>query len=140
MGVSRPWPPVPETWLASDLEWIVYWWFKYDQKWVEGEEFYYNGRVFVPGLYSSAPFTQADFIIDLGPTSRAGTILPYTALVLDPFTEFTHDIRSDLERRDAMEKAGYLLVFMAEDDVKTRTDYIIDEALKGEDHSNRGTG
>lgn len=134
---QRPYPKPPPDWMASELEWIIYWWLKYKERWEENKDFYYNGRVFVPGLYSSSPFTQSDFIIDLGPNSRAGTILPYSALVLDPFTEFTHDIRADLDRWDAMQKAGYLLIFMAEADVKDRTDFVIREALTGADHSNR---
>lgn len=137
---QRAWPPAPATWMASDLEWACYWWFKYKEEWEEDKDFYYNGRVFVPGLYSSSPFTQSDFIIDLGPGSRAGTILPYSALVLDPFTEFTHDISADLDRWLALHQAGYLLVFLAEEDVKDRLDFIMTQALIGEDHSNRMGG
>lgn len=144
-AVDRPYPKPPPTWQASELEWIVYWWFKYKERWEENKDFYFNGRIFVPGLFSSSPFTQVDFIIDLGPTSRAGTIIPYSAIVLDPFTEFTHDIRVDRDRRLALENdAGngnhYLLIFMSEQDVKNRTEYVITEALRGIDHSNRGQG
>lgn len=133
----QAWPSPPATWFASLEEWIVYWWFKYKEKWVEGKDFYYNGRIFVPHLNPVKDFTQADFIIDLGPNARAGMYQDYQAIVLDPFTEFTHDYTFDVERRQALMEQGYLLIFMAEWDVKYRTTYVIQQALLGHDLSNR---
>lgn len=133
----QAWPAPPTDWMASEEEWIVYWWFSDKEKWEEGKDFYYNGRIFVPFLNPVKDFTQADFIIPLGPDKRAGMYADYNAIVLDPFTEFTHDFSFDIERRDALADEQYLLIFLADYDVKTRTTYVITQALHGQDLSNR---
>jgi len=137
---GREWPPAPAWWWHSEEEWIVYWYLKNKLKYVEGQDFYYQGRVYVPYLYQGKDFTQADFIIDLGPESPAGTLGDLTALVFDPFTEFTHDHDLDYRRWQALEDEGYGLIFMAEHDIKWRLAFTIAEGLKGKDLSNRGWG
>lgn len=137
---GRTWPDAPASWLFSLEEWIVYWYLKYKLRFVEGEDFYHNGRIFVPYLFQSRDFTQSDFIIDLGAESRVGSIGNIKALVLDPFTEFTHVRANDWKRWVALHDEGYGLIFMASDDVKERTALVVAEALKGRDISNRGWG
>lgn len=133
-------PPPPAWWTAPAEEWIVYWYLKYKLHWEENKDFYYQARVFLPGFFQSKNFTQADFLIDLGPAAAAGMIGHYSALVLDPFTEFTHDLALDLARKAALDQEGYLLVFLAQHDLEARTEYTMREALRGVDISNRGTG
>jgi hypothetical protein len=137
---GRIWPDQPDWWLSSEEEWIVYWYLKHKLKWTEDEDFYYQGRVYTDALFASKDFTQADFIIDLGPESKVGQLGHLTALVLDPFTEFTHDRDTDFRRWQALLDNGYGLIFMASEDVKGRTAHVITEALRGKDISNRGWG
>ncbi len=133
-------PPPPVWWTAPLEEWIVYWYLKDKLHWQENHDFYYQGRVFLPGFYQSKNFTQADFIVDLGPTAADGIIGSYQAIVLDPFTEFTHDYGLDIARKQALDQEGYLLVFLAQHDLEQRTDYVMREALRGIDLSNRNPG
>jgi hypothetical protein len=137
---GRIWPDQPDSWMSSEEEWIIYWYLKYKLKWVEDEDFYYQGRVYVDALFANRDFTQADFIIDTGPETKIGMIGNISALVLDPFTEFTHDRDLDFRRWQALAEEGYGLIFLASNDVKWRTAHVVAEALKGKDISNRGWG
>lgn len=138
--LGQIWPNPPGWWMHSVEEWIVYWYLTVRKHMKEGQDFYYQSRVYTQRLYASKDFTQADFLIPYGSASVLGYNGRYTALVLDPFTEFTHNRVRDLERRDELELARYLLVYIAEWSLKFQTAYVIDEALKGRDLSNRGTG
>lgn len=137
---GRAWPDAPDWWWHSEEEWIVYWYLKNKLRFEEGKDFYYQGRVYVPYLYQGKDFTQADFIIDLGPETPVGELVGYTALVLDPFTEFTHDRELDYRRWQALADEHYGLIFMAEHDIKWRLAFVVAEALRGKDISNRGWG
>lgn len=136
---AKAYPPMPPTWLKSEGEWVVYWYLKYHKGWDEGTDFYFDTRIFVEALLRGVPLTQADFLIDLGPTSPLGSLGWFTALVLDPFTEFTHDFQYDKDRRDALAEEGYLLIFLAEETLKQGPIFLLDEALRGRDYSNRGS-
>jgi hypothetical protein len=123
------WPNPPKWWLHSVEEWIVYWYLKYHLRWEEDVEFFYQSRVYTQRLFASKDFTQADFLIPYGPRSRLGYNGNYTALVLDPFTTFTHTLAFDKERRDELELARYKLVFLAEWPLKFQTVHVMTEAL-----------
>lgn len=137
---QQVYPPMPPTWAKSEGEWIVYWYLSEYKHWREGTDFFFDTRIFVQALLRGLPLTQVDFLIDLGPGSPAGQLGWYTALVLDPFTEFTHDYQYDKDRRAELERRGYLLIFLDEDALRQQTLFVLGEALKGRDHSNRGTG
>lgn len=137
---GRVWPDPPAWWWHSEEEWVVYWFLKHKLKLVEGQDFYYQGRVYLENYTPNKNFTQADFIIDLGPETPVGQIGDLNALVLDPFTEFTHNKKNDFDRWAALLKEGYAVIYMASDDVKYRTAHVVAEALKGKDISNRGWG
>lgn len=131
-------PPPPPEWLASIGEWIVFWYLDRVKRWTYGQTWYYNSRLFLPYFYTSKDFTQADFIVDLGPSSQAGMLTPYTALVLDPITPFTHpDPGHDKDRRDALAAEGYRLVFLDEVPLKFQTRQVLEAALRGRDTSSR---
>lgn len=136
---GQAYPDPPRWWLGPLAEWIVYWYLTARRKFEEGVDFYYQAPIFVPYLFQSRDFTRADFLVDLGPRSKAGQIGRYTALVLDPITEFTHpDPQFDRDRRAELDKQGYLLVFL--DGEKLKTDYkrLIDAAVdEGRDLSSR---
>src|SRR4051794_25643570 len=123
------WPDPPKWWLHSVEEWIVYWYLKYYKHYEEDKDFFYQSRVYTQRLFSSKDFTQADFLIPYGATSPIGYNGFYTALVLDPFTEFTHNLAFDKERRDELDLARYRLIYLAEWPLKFQTRRVMDEAL-----------
>jgi hypothetical protein len=83
-------------------------------------------------------FTRVDFLVDLGPRSRAGRIGHYSALALDPITPFTHpDPQADKDKRTSLELGGYLLVFLDTEPMKLNPKRIIEAALVGKDLSSR---
>jgi len=133
------WPPPPQTWLASIGEWITFWYLMYIKRWEFNRTWYYNGRVFLPFYFASRDWTQADFIVDLGPGSQAGMLAPYRAIVLDPITPFTHpDPQRDRDRRTALDEEGYLLIFLEEWALMFQTRRVLEDALRGRDVSTRG--
>lgn len=136
--VEHVWPDPPETWGFSVGEWVVYWYLKYFLKWEEGIDWYHNGRVWLQGFHASNNFTPVDFIIDLGPGTRLGVYGKYTARVLDPITDYTHQNKVyDRERRNALAEEGYDLIFLDWWDLEWRTHHIIPQALRGIDESSR---
>lgn len=135
---AKVYPPMPPTWPKSEGEWICYWYLKYHRHFVEDLDFYFDARVHVQALLRGAPLTQVDFLIDLGPTSPVGEIGWWKAIVLDPYTDFTHTFQYDKDRRDALNERGYLVIFLYEPRLKEEPIYLLDEALRGRDHSDRG--
>lgn len=133
-------PDPPPNWIAPVEEWIVYWYFNNHLRWQLGVDWYYQGRIILPYFFESKDFTQADFIIPLGGGHRAGQLGTYHAIVLDPFTEYTHSFDKDIQRKQALDAAGYLLIFLAQADLEHRTYAVMQEALLGHDLSNRGMG
>lgn len=135
------WPPPPAWWLHSVGEWIVYWYLTEKRKFKLDVDFYYQSHVYADTLFANVPFTQADFLIDLGADTKLGDWGGYTGLVLDPFVEFTHDYAFDLERARVLNDHGYALVYLEEGALELETEWLIEEALRppGHDHSNRGT-
>lgn len=137
---AQPYPNPPDNWLASVGEWIVYWWLTEVKRWQEGKDFYYQAPVFAPFLFSSRDFTRVDFLLDYGPQSAVPPFGRYRALALDPITAFTHpDPEFDKDRRDELEEAGYLLIFLETDHLKTRPQEVLEAAIRGRDESSRGT-
>lgn len=135
---GQTYPDPPRWWLGPVPEWIVYWYLIWRKKYEEGKDFYYQAPVFVPFLFQSRDFTRIDFLIDLGPLSKAGMIAGFTALCLDPFTEFTHpDPQADKDKRTELEKQGYLLIFLDVEMLKNGPRRVIEAALRGQDLSNR---
>lgn len=135
---GQAYPNPPRWWMGPVGEWIIYWYLTARKRYKEGLDFYYQAPVFAPTLFASRDFTRVDFLIDLGPRSRAGQIGRYSALALDPITPFTHpDPQADKDKRTALELGGYLLIFIDTDALKMNPQRIIDEALKGHDLSSR---
>lgn len=135
---GQEWPPPPDWWPTPTSEWIVYWYLTERKHFKEGVDFYYQAPVFLPYLFSSRDFTRVDFLLDLGPSSRIGTIDRYTALCFDPITNFTHPNPAfDKARRAELDTAGYLLIFLEDYDIKLRPKAIIESALRGRDESSR---
>lgn len=137
-NVAHIWPMPPATWAHSLGEWIVYWYLRYRKRFIEGRDFYFQSRLFAPTLFLARDYTEADFFIDMGPTSPIGQIAQYRGLVLDPFDEFTHSFAFDLRRRAELESNGYLLVYIANPQLELETEYVMEQALRGKDLSNRG--
>ena len=133
-------PDPPPNWIAPVEEWIVYWYFNSYLRWQLGKDWYYQGRIYLPYFFESVDFTQADFIIPLGAGHRAGQLGAYQAIVLDPFTEYTHSFDLDMKRKQALDAAGYLLIFLAQYDLEHRTLDVMRQALLGKDLSDRGAG
>lgn len=137
---NLPYPQPPSWWMASLGEWIVYWWLTEVKKYQEGKDFYYQAPVFAPFLFSSRDFTRVDFLLDYGPQSAVPPIGRYRALALDPITAFTHpDPNFDRDRRNELEAAGYLLIFLETDHLRTRPKEVLEAALRGRDESSRGS-
>lgn len=133
-----PYPAPPKWWFGPTGEWVVYWYLTARKRYKEGLDFYYQAPVYAPYLFRSRDFTRVDFLVDLGPTSRAGRIGHYSALALDPITPFTHpDPQMDKNKRTSLELGGYLLVFLDTEPMKLNPARIIDAALKGKDLSSR---
>ena len=136
-----PYAPMPDTWMASLGEWIVYDWLTRVKRYKEGVDFYYQAPVFAPFLFSSRDFTRVDFLLDYGPQSSVPPVGRYRALALDPITHFTHpNPNFDRDRRNELEQAGYLLIFLETDHLRTRPRDVLEAALRGRDESSRGTG
>lgn len=136
----QPFPNPPRWWQGPRTEWIVYWYLTKVKRWQEDKDFYYQAPVFAPFLFSSRDFTRVDFLIDFGPASEAGQIGRYRALGLDPITPFTHpDPAFDRRRRDELEEAGYLLVFIEGSMLETNPRDVLEQALRGRDVSTRST-
>lgn len=134
----QPYPDVPYWWQGPKNEWIVFWYLTFVKHWQKDKDFYYQAPVFAPFLFSSRDFTRVDFLIDLGPNSAAGAIGRYKAIGLDPITPFTHpDPAFDRRRRDELEEAGYLLVFLEGAMLETNPRDVIEKALRGQDISSR---
>ncbi len=131
-------PNVPSDWLYSEGEWIVHWYLTERRRFEEGKDFYHQSRIFAPYLFSNRNFTQADFIVDLGPRSKLGPIGNFKALVLDPFADFTHNYDFDMQRKRDLDLQRYRLVFLDIFDLENRTEEVIERALGGEDLSSRG--
>lgn len=139
--IAKPYPDRPKWWLGPEGEWIVYWWCTQVKHWQENKDFYYQAPVFAPFLFSSRDFTRVDFLLDYGPQSAVPPVGRYRALCLDPITAFTHpDPHFDKERRNELEEAGYLLIFLEDHDLKFRPKEILEAAIRGRDESSRGTG
>ncbi len=137
----QPYPDMPNWWLGPIGEWIVYWWCTQIKHYQENKDFYYQAALFAPFLFSSRDFTRVDFLLDYGPQSAVPPVGRYRALCLDPITAFTHpDPHFDKERRNELEEAGYLLIFLETHDLETRPLEVLDDALRGRDVSSRGTG
>lgn len=135
---GQAFPDAPRWWLGPVNEWIVYWYLTFKKHYEEGRDFYYQAPVFVPFLFQSRDFTRIDFLVDLGPRSRAGKLGKYTALALDPFTEFTHpNPQADRDKRTELDKAGYLLIFLDATMLQGAPARVIEAALQGQDLSNR---
>lgn len=134
------WPPPPPTWAGPLEEWIVFWYLTAIKRYREGIDFYYQAALYVGSLFKSRDFTRGDFLINYGPESKAGAVSGVRGLVLDPFTEFTHSITLDKLRRTALALAGYRLVFIGQPMLESMTFYVMEQALKGHDISNRGLG
>jgi hypothetical protein len=135
---AQPYPNPPNWWLGVVGEWVVYWYLTDRKRYVEGLDFYYQAPVHAPYLFRAKNFTRVDFLVDLGPKSRAGRIGHYSALALDPITAFTHpDPQADKRKRASLELGGYLLIFLQTEPMKLNPPRIIDAALKGKDLSNR---
>lgn len=135
---SQAYPNPPGWWFGPVAEWVVYWYLTTRKHFKEGLDFYYQAPVFAPGLFRNRNFTRVDFLVDLGPTARAGQIGHYSALAMDPFTAFTHpDPQLDKDKRTALELGHYLLIFLEEMALKMNPQRVVDAALKGRDLSNR---
>ena len=135
---AQPYPNPPNWWLGVVGEWVVYWYLTDRKHYKEGLDFYYQAPVYAPFLFRSRDFTRVDFLVDLGPRSRAGRIGHYSALALDPITAFTHpDPQADKNKRTSLEFGGYLLVFLETEAMKLNPDRIVGEALKGKDLRSR---
>jgi hypothetical protein len=135
---GQPYPNPPRWWQGVVGEWIVYWYLSYRKRYKEGLDFFYQAPVHADGLFRGRDFTRVDFLVDLGPRSRAGQIGRYTAVCFDPITPFTHpDPQADKNKRTALELSGYLLIFMDTDALKMNPQRIIEAGLKGRDLSNR---
>jgi hypothetical protein len=133
-----PYPPPPPWWSGVIAEWAVYWYLTTRKHFQEGKDFYYQAPVFAPHLFRARDFTRVDFLVDLGPRSRAGQIGKYTALAMDPFTNFTHpNIQLDKDKRSDLDLDGYLLIFLYEPQLLLGPGYLVEEALRGRDHSSR---
>lgn len=134
----QPYPNAPAWWQGPVTEWIVYWYLTYIKRWQKDKDFYYQAPLFAPYLFSSRDFTRVDFLIDLGSNSAAGAIGRYRALAFDPITPFTHpDPAFDRRRRDELEAAGYLLIFLESTMLEINPRDVIEKALRGQDVSSR---
>lgn len=134
----QPYPNPPAWWQGPIGEWILWWYFTVIKKWQPNKDFYYQAPVFAPFLFSSRDFTRVDFLVDFGPQSAAGQLGRYKALALDPITPFTHpDPSFDRRRRDELEAAGYLLIFLEGSMLATNPRDVIEKALRGQDVSSR---
>jgi hypothetical protein len=135
-GLAYPNPP--KWWRGVVGEWIIYWYLTEKKRFKEGLDFYYQAPVYAPFLFRSRDFTRVDFLVDLGPNSRAGRIGHYSALAWDPITPFTHpDPQADKNKRIALEFGGYLLVFMETEQLKLNPRRVIEAGLVGRDLSSR---
>lgn len=112
-------PPI--TWVGSDLEWLVYQWL---MKNVGEGNFTYQasiggGRLQLGGLV-------ADFIIY--------TTNPPIAINVQGswwHRETSKDRANDLLAKIQLSNEGYTVVFLAEDDVVNRLNYVMRQALMG---------
>jgi hypothetical protein len=133
-----PYPNPPSWWHGVVGEWVIYWYLTVRKRFKEGLDFYYQAPVYAPFLFRSRDFTRVDFLVDLGPRSRAGRIGHYSALAFDPFTQFTHpNPQADKDKRTSLELGGYLLIFMETQALKLNPQRIVEAGLKGQDLSNR---
>lgn len=135
---NQAYPNPPKWWLGVVGEWVVYWYLTARKHFKEGLDFYYQAPVYAPYIFRSRDFTRVDFLVDLGPRSRLGMIGRYTALALDPITQFTHpDPQHDKDKRTALALGGYLLIFLDEQPLKLNPQRVVESALRGRDLSSR---
>lgn len=135
---GQVYPNPPNWWKGVVGEWVVYWYLTARKHYKVGLDFYYQAAVYAPYLFRSRNFTRVDFLVDLGPRSRAGRIGHYTALALDPITPFTHpNPQLDKAKRASLELGGYLLIFLDTVPLKLNPQRIIEAALRGRDLSSR---
>lgn len=138
---QQPYPNPPAWWMGPVGEWICYDYFTRVKHWQENKDFYYQAPVFSPFLFSSRDFTRVDFLLDYGPQSAVPPVGRYRALALDPISAFTHpNPQHDRDRRNELEEAGYLLIFLEDFDLKLRPKEVLELAIRGRDVSSRGTG
>jgi len=132
-------------WTGSLNEWVVYAVLTrrlgYTAINEGGRDFYYgNVDIPLPGYLRGGKF-RADFIIPYGPTRKLGAGFGYTAIIFDPYNEYTHaDHALDLLRKNLLEQARYQYIFMEENALMADPEGIVRLGLRGRDVSPLGVG
>lgn len=125
MTVQHPAGEPPEGWPGTKPEWAVHW-ALISLGYEENIDFFY--RFNIAGIGSSY-YSQFDFV------------LPDFNIAIEVQGEFWHyaqghtKIAEDLLRRNLAAQHNYNLIFIDEDAVLERPRYLVEEAIRGIDHS-----
>lgn len=120
----------PDWWVGTRPEWAVKWALE-KLGYEEGMDWMYRFNL---GGIGSSYFSQFDFVVfDF-----------YTAIEVQGefwhYAQGSEKIANDEMRRVLAATHGFTLIFVDEDDVLERPEFLVREALAGEDHSKAGMG
>jgi len=144
----RAYPPPPADWVNPLDEWVVYYYLTQRKGWkkigegsppIAGRSFYYQVRVPALSVFVNTRDTRIDFLIPLG---RGSGGAGYSAIAIDPYTEFTHKDSSldQLKKTVLLRQNRILLIFIQAQRLEGGDFEVIEAALRGRDESPRSTG
>lgn len=124
----------------SHLEQITAWWLVALHGYQIGTDFLFQVAISTSGAIGGATnskgFLRCDYL--LLPEGRHGGLgYPFPrGLILNPISFFTHpSIAKDRLERNVLATLGFLVVYLQDSDLETRTDYVMRRALAGTDIS-----
>ncbi len=128
LHVMEPAGDPPDEWEGTRPEWAVKWGLDRNG-FVINEDYYYDFNV---GGFEASYFSKFDFVV------------PEFQIAIEVQGEFWHYaqgsevIANDEMRRIAAYTQDYILIFIDENDVLERPEFLVEEALRGVDHSKSG--